>query len=239
MSELSPDAKDLLAAARPALGPDPDAIARMRAGVAIAIVGAAPAAAAATSASSAAPTAATGAAATTAAKASVAIATKLVVATLVTGAVATTTVVAVRHHGSSPPAQIEYVAPAPVPAPVPVPAAAPVPAPEPEIVMDPPAPPKPVIVKPHIGLGRENELIQAAGDALDKDDLVTAREQLRIYDQEAAGHGQMIEERGELEVELQCQLGDASAAEVLDRFLKRFPSTSYRRKLISLCNTNQ
>ena len=236
MSELSPDAKDLLAAARPALGPDGDAISRVRAGVAIAIAGAAPAAAAAASgASHAAP-----AAATTAAKAGVAVATKLVAATLITGAIATMTVLAVHHHAGPPPAPIEQVAARPVPVPVPVPDPA-APSAAPEIVIDrpPAAPPKPHVAMPHISLGREAQLIADASAALDSDDLVTAREQLRLYDQETAGHGQMIEDRAELEVELQCKLGDASSSATLEKFLRRFPNTSYRRKLASVCSTNQ
>ena len=229
MSDLSPEARRLLTEARSGLGPDPSTIARMQGRVLAQI--AAPSAAAAP----------------LAAKASGLAIAKIVAVT----AIATTAAaVTVRHYISRPAPRISVAAPAavPVPAAVPAPVTVPVPAPAAAIPVPPPAPaphhrihppappaPAPPAPAPPPPLSRELALLDDATTAASSGDLPAALTQLRLYDRETSGRGQLAEDAAALEVELLCRLHDPTSSAALASFDQRWPHSAERARLVVAC----
>jgi hypothetical protein len=234
---MSPSTRTLLAAAREGLGPDPAAIARVRAKLDGALAGTA----------AAAPAAATGG-----------LALKLAAIAVVAGAVA---IVAVPRHASTPasapPLLLDETAHVDVPAPTvqaaarelsvqfaarepTVGAAARVPA-APAPVNDPPAivhdsaspasVPAPVV---EATLAREVELIDDAMASLHAGDATAALAAIAAFQRETAGHGQLLEEASAIEIEASCKL-HLDVTDKLAAFDRTWPSSPERARLTAAC----
>jgi hypothetical protein len=241
IEELGTNARALVDAARPALGPGADAARRMRAKIAIATAGGA------------------GAAGAASAKLGLGLAAKLGIVAAI-AAVVGSAVVVVAKHGA---AQVEDASRAPIAAPpaaaiaiAPVTPPPPVHVPMPEQEMPaidlsqkprthkleapaaavgsaseaavPPA-------RPPIALSREVALVDQAMAALRAHDATRALATLKTYAAESAGKGQLAEDAAAIEVEALCTLHDGSAADHLATFDTRFPSSAQRTRLTQAC----
>lgn len=234
---MSPSTRTLLAAAREGLGPDPAAIARVRAKLDVALAGTA----------AAAPAAATGG-----------LALKLAAIAVVAGAVA---IVAVPRHASTPasapPLLLDETAHVDVPAPT-VQAAArelsvQFAAREPTVgaAAREPAAPAPVNDQPaivHVSaspasvpapvveatLAREVELIDDAMASLHAGDATAALAAIAAFQRETAGHGQLLEEASAIEIEASCKL-HLDVTDKLAAFDRTWPSSPERARLTAAC----
>ncbi|HVK85903.1 MAG TPA: hypothetical protein VM513_17405 [Kofleriaceae bacterium] len=245
MSELSPAARELLAAARAQLGPDPAAIARMRSGIA-ATVG-------------------KGAAAGTGATLAVKLGLATVVAAVAIGAGVyvtrdsseASTVGAPRErttpalvvplpidvsstpHAPAPIPAVEAAPPSPTLAPSPIELTArtaPVTAIDPAAhAAPPPVPAKPARPRAAADLAREVELIDHAMDALRAGKPTEALSAIRRHAVETRGRGQLAEDAAAIEIEAACQLHDPTVAEKLAAFDERYPTSAQRSRLTSDC----
>lgn len=254
MTELSPEAQAMIAAARDGLAPDAEALARGRARLV----------AATTTAGAAVAASRTG------------LAAKATVVGL--GVVGLAVVAAVwwprpRPSRPAPPPEATVVAPSPAPPdprpPAPGPAAA-APAVDPavdldDIVLDSPArPPRPASLRPTVGaarppvaapapapqvapeppaappavddpLGRELRHLHGARAALRAGDPGRARRALEAYAAEFPD-GQLAEEAASLTVEARCAAGDrAGAAAARAAFVARWPGSTARARVERLC----
>ncbi len=211
---LGPYGRALLDAARPALGPDPDAARRMRAKIAVSVGGGAVAGVAAKSA----------------------LAAKLGIA----GVVAALAIGALVYATRSPaPTPVPPMAPTPVavaPAVV-VPVQEPVEPVEQEMPAVDVSPQRPV-AKPavtEITLAREVELVDHAMASLKQHDARDALASIRIYDIESRGRGQLAEDAAAIEVEATCTLHEPNATARLTAFDQRYPRSSQHGRLAELC----
>jgi hypothetical protein len=239
VSELSPAARELLAAAREQLGPDAATVARMRSGIAAA----------------AAKGAATGAGST-------ALAAKLGLVTIVAGVVIGVAVYATRAaptvrpstphvapHAVIAPPPVVHVAPREVEAPPPEAPAARSPR---ELVDERPRAVAPAIVARHepaaapdvaeeepaappVDLAREVELIDRAMAALRAGDPRAAIAAVKLHATETRGHGQLAEDAAAIEIEAACRLHDPSVPDKLAAFDERFPTSAQRSRLPTHC----
>jgi hypothetical protein len=219
--ELSATSRALLDAARDGLGPDPAAVARMRARIGAAVGGGAVAGVTASTFT---------------------LANKL---GLVALALAVGTGAAVLATRSSAPAD-EPIAALAIEAPAPtavtvasagsarevVPeVAAPAPA-APEIEMAPVRVTKPVERAPRtIDLGREVELVDRAMAALRSGDYAAALVAVRLHATETGGAGQLAEDAAAIEIDALCKRKDPAAPRKLAAFDARWPSSAQRAKL--------
>jgi hypothetical protein len=239
---MSPSTRALLAAAREGLGPDPAAIARVRAKLDVALAGTA----------AAAPAAATGSLA-------LKLALKLAAVAVVAGAVA---IVAVPRHASTPISApplllLDDTAHVDVPAPT-VQTAAREPtvqaaAREPTVgaAAREPAAPAPVNDQPaivHVSaspapapapvveatLAREVELIDDAMASLHAGDATAALAAIAAFQRETAGHGQLLEEASAIEIEASCKL-HLDVTDKLAAFDRAWPSSPERARLTAAC----
>jgi hypothetical protein len=252
VSDLGPESRALVDAARNGLGPDEIAIRRMRARVAATIVAgtgtAVIAGHAANAATTAAATTATTAAATTTATATAAAATGASIAVKVAVAIAISSAaigsgVHVVRSRSAPPAK------APV---VELPASAPsreldrvelappivshVREASPVVAAPPPPPPHHTVpAPPPVSLARETTLVDAALVALSNGRTADALLAVRRYTVETHGQGQLAEDAMAIEVEARCRLGDARAADVFAAFDARWPQAAEHAKLAAAC----
>ncbi|MDX2092694.1 MAG: hypothetical protein SFX73_32815 [Kofleriaceae bacterium] len=210
MSELSPAARELLAAAREQMAPDAEAIARMRAGIAVTVG----------------KTAAVGAGTSLALKLGL---VSIVAAVAIGGTLLAThapTEVAPRVEFP-----VERSAPAALVITQPVeaaPAAGPV-APVPEI-----QPPR-TRVAPRADLAREVALIDQAMTALRGGKPAEALAAIRLHAVETRGQGQLAEDAAAIEIEAACRLHDPTVAAKLAAFDERYPTSAQRSQLPTQC----
>jgi hypothetical protein len=252
VSELGPDSRALVDAARSGLGPDEIAIRRMRARVAATIVAgtgtAVIAGHAANAATTAAATTATTAAATTTATATAAAATGASIAVKVAVAIAIGTaaigsgVHVVRSRAAAPPVKAPVVElPASAPsreldrAELAPPIVAHVREAPPAVTAPPPPPHHAVPAPAPISLARETTLVDAAVVALSNGRTADALLAIRRYTVETHGQGQLAEDAMAIEVEARCRLGDARAAAVFAAFDARWPHAAEHAKLAAAC----
>lgn len=233
--ELGPEARALLDAARQELGPDAEAVRRMRAGIESA--------------------AASGAAASVGASSMV---MKLggvvgVAVALVIGAI----VYSQRGDPERVAAPVAIVAPAAVaPAPAPV-APAPVVQPEIEILPEPPeakpmrrrsarsavatpaatpeAPPPAAAPARGVDLAREVALVDRAMAALRRGDPDAALSAVRTHAAETRGAGQLAEDAAAIEIEALCRLRSTTVAAKLAAFDAAWPESAQRSRLTTRC----
>jgi hypothetical protein len=213
MSELSPGARELLAAAREQMAPDAEAIARMRAGIA------------ATVGKTAAVSAGTG------------ILVKLGLVSVV-AAIAIGGAIVATHTTSAVAPRVEFpvdrsahaavvVTQSVEAAPIVAPAAAPV---------APVAPPRPrAAVVPRADLAREVELVDQAMEALRSGKYAEAIAAVRVHAVETRGQGQLAEDAAAIEIEAACRLHDPEVAAKLAAFDERFPTSAQRSQLSTQC----
>lgn len=211
MSELSPAARELLEAARAQMAPDPEAIARMRAGIAVTVG----------------KTAAVGA--------GTGLALKLGLVSVVAALAIGSAVFATRTPSDVAP-RVEFPAERSAPTAALVtqpieaaPAAAPV-APAPTVA------PRPRATMPaRADLAREVELVDQAMEALRGGKYAEAIAAVRVHAVETRGQGQLAEDAAAIEIEAACRLHDPDVAAKLAAFDERFPTSAQRSQLSSTC----
>jgi len=239
IDELNASSRALLDAARPGLGPDAAALARVRARVAATV--AAPAAGAS------------------------ALAIKLSIVAIV-AAVATGAVVHLRSDADAPTAPaavsptpgpavlppapaLQLNAPSPAPPLPPAPAALPqLTAPSPALQLTAPSParepalasqaqqPKPVAKRaPHATLAREVDLLDHAMTSLRGGDLAATLATIRLYQSEAGDRGQLAEDAAAIEVEALCASHDEASIAKLATYDQRWPRSAQRSRLADAC----
>ncbi len=243
MHELGPNARALLDAAREGLGPDADAVRRMRAKIDASIAG--------------------GAAGAAAGGGGGALAVKLGIVAVV-AAIAAGAFVYGRGGGEQaiePRVELP-LARAETATAVPSREAAAPEAPEEEIVMAPivreverkrapivaispnapsaspataPAPAPPAPAPRRADLAREVELVDRAMAALRRGDPAGALAAVRVHVAETAGAGQLAEDAAAIEIEALCRLHDETAAAKLAAFDVRWPASAQRSRLTTRC----
>jgi hypothetical protein len=239
--DLDVHARALLDAARPGLGPDAAAIARVRARVATTLAGGVAAATAGTTARAAASTTTT----TTPAVIAGALGGVALVAAVIAGVLLTRTPRPPLPPRAPAPvaAEVAAVAPASVPPPVVVAAApveAPSPVPAPAVApghASPPRPAHPVARPAPELLAREVALVDEAMTALRHRDPRAALTTLHRYDGEIGRRGQLTEEAAAIDVEARCLLDEPGAAARLASFVGRWPRSAQRARLTTACAT--
>ena len=215
MTDLSPETRALLDAARGGLGPDAATVQRMRAGIATKVGGGLLAGS---------------------------LAAKLGFAALLTAAVVGVFVHEMREDVTAPQLPDMPAPPAP-PAPVAgavvaetVPAP-PVVAAEPDLSHIEIETPRRVWRRDvvHADLDREVALIDRASAALASGDTLRAITTIHLYVTETAGRGQLAEEAAAIEVEAMCTADMPAAPKKLAAFRAAFPRSTQAARLITAC----
>lgn len=86
-----------------------------------------------------------------------------------------------------------------------------------------------------IDLAREVALIDAAMSALRGGDPTAALDAIHTHARETRGAGQLAEDAAAIEIEALCRLHDPTTAEKLDAFDVRFPRSAQRSRLTTVC----
>lgn len=94
---------------------------------------------------------------------------------------------------------------------------------------------RPVVHAEGADLAREVELIDLAMAALRSGDAASALASIRTHARETHGAGQLAEDAAAIEIEALCRLHDPSTAAKLDRFDLDFPRSAQRSRLTTVC----
>ncbi len=94
---------------------------------------------------------------------------------------------------------------------------------------------RPVVHAEEIDLAREVELIDRAMAALRSGDAAGALASIRTHGRETHGAGQLAEDAAAIEIEALCRLHDSSTAAKLDSFDANFPRSAQRSRLTTVC----